>query len=149
MRGGVDRIANRGRAEHREQLLAQLQNCGIDVRQYARQRRYTMLDASETLGTFMRHGRPNAKLFSATVGEILDEAIRSVRGEGARLTAFGEMVAILWEQGNKRAALQLEALWNEALNERAFHIHCAYPRQSVLCDEDFAAIRSAHSHVVQ
>jgi hypothetical protein len=38
------------------------------------------------------------------------------------------MVAILWQQGQERAALELEKLWNELLNERNFHLHCAYPK---------------------
>jgi KaiC/GvpD/RAD55 family RecA-like ATPase len=136
-------------AEHREHLLKQLQNCGVDVRLHARQGRYVMLDTSETLATFMRDGMPDAKLFRTTAVGILDEARRSARSQAKRLTVFGEMVAVLWDQGNHAAALQLEALWNETLNDRVFHLHCAYPRQSVLSDAHMSAICGAHSHLVQ
>ena len=37
------------------------------------------------------------------------------------------MVAVLWGQGQKKAVLELESLWNAALNDRTFHLHRAYP----------------------
>ncbi len=136
-------------AEHREQLLKELQNCGLDVRTHARQGRYAMLDAEQTLASFMREGMPDTNLFNGSVLQILDQARRSARSHGKRLTVFGEMVAVLWQEGKKDAALQLETLWNDALNEQAFHLHCAYPRGCVLNDEDEVAIHGVHSHWVQ
>ena len=73
-----------------------------------------------------------------------------VRGN-AGLTVFGEMVAVLWEQGKKEAALELERLWNEILNGHPFHLHCAYPRWAFITDEDqdgLDAIYRTHSHLV-
>jgi hypothetical protein len=105
-----------------------------------------MLDAEDTLATFMRQGMPDTKLFRTAVGGILDELQKSALGRGKHLTAFGEMVAVLWQQGHKEAALQLEALWNDALNDRAFHMHCAYPRHSVLDENEETAILGLHSH---
>jgi amino acid transporter len=37
------------------------------------------------------------------------------------------MVAILWAQGNRRAALDLEHLWNELGRSCVFRLFCAYP----------------------
>jgi hypothetical protein len=135
-------------AEHRDLLVTDLRKCGIDIREHARERRYTMLDAGETLATFMRQGMPDAKLFAGSVGDILDDVRGSAVKRGKKLTAFGEMVAVLWEQGQKDAALQLEALWNDALHDHAFHLHCAYPH-SIVDAHDVAAISGAHSHFVQ
>ena len=132
---------------HRQQLLKDLQSCGLDVRTHARDGRYTMLDAQQTLAMFMREGVPDGKLFTGAVGDMLDNAHNSALANGKRLTVFGEMVAVLWEEGKKDAALQLENLWNDALNDRAFHMHCAYP-QAILTDGDLAAISSAHTHIV-
>jgi hypothetical protein len=42
--------------EHRSQLLRDLQDCGLDVREHAREGRYTMLDARQTLAAFMQDG---------------------------------------------------------------------------------------------
>jgi cytosine/adenosine deaminase-related metal-dependent hydrolase len=135
--------------EHREQLLRKLQDRGFDLRAHARDNRYIMLDAQETLATFMRQGKPNATLFRDTVGEILNEAYSAAGQQRKKLTVFGEMVSVLWQQGRHDAALELEQLWNEALSKRAFHLHCAYPSDSVLGDDQLAAIRDVHSHLVQ
>ncbi|MCU1286180.1 MAG: domain S-box protein [Acidobacteriales bacterium] len=133
--------------EHRTSLVNCLEEVGVDVRSTARSGRFVMLDAGETLGTFMVDGHPDGSLFKSSVGKILADIRRSARDGG--LTVFGEMVTILWERGNREAALKLESLWNEALNDRAFHLHCAYPRWSLLKDQDqeIAAICGNHSHV--
>ncbi len=62
---------------------------------------------------------------------------------------FGEVVDVLWEHGDKSGALALEKLWNDLLNERAFHLHCAYPQWLVENDGDgIRDITEARSHVV-
>ena len=135
---------------HRDQLVKQLEKAGIDVRVAAREGRFTMIDAQETLSTFMRHGRPDRDLFTASVGQLLVDAKKNARSKHQGLTVFGEMVAVLWDEGKKQAAIELETLWNEALNERAFHLHCAYPRSGFINTDDaeLAAICHSHSHVV-
>src|SRR6185369_562599 len=44
-----------------------------------------------------------------------------------RVRAFGEMVALLWADGRREAALELEALWNELGANLSFSLLCAYP----------------------
>jgi hypothetical protein len=89
-------------AEHREQLLTDLQDCGLDVRLHAREGRYMMLDAHQTLATFMRDGLPNNKLFTTAVCDILDHAHDSALANGKCLTVFGEMVAVFGRMEGKR-----------------------------------------------
>jgi hypothetical protein len=57
------------------------------------------------------------------------------------------MVAVLWDSSNKRAAIQLEELWTQALRDRSFHLHCAYPRSGFINSEE-AAICGMHSHQI-
>lgn len=64
------------------------------------------------------------------MGKLLTDAKQSARNGNYGLTVFGEMVALLWAQGNKQGALELEALWNDVLSERTFYLHCAYPRRA-------------------
>jgi PAS domain S-box-containing protein len=65
--------------------------------------------------------------------------------------AFGEMVALLAEQGNHAAAIELESLWNDLQRERTFTLLCAYPMH-VLDGTDCAAafddICNGHSRVI-
>jgi hypothetical protein len=81
------------------------------------------LDANEMLSRFMVNGMPDA--------------------------AYGEMVAILWAEGNVAGTLALEEMWNAMQQEVAFPLLCAYP-----LDEDeqelgtgLARICELHTHV--
>jgi MEDS: MEthanogen/methylotroph, DcmR Sensory domain len=40
---------------------------------------------------------------------------------------FGEMVALLWNEGNARGAVRLEDLWNNLAKKIPFTLLCAYP----------------------
>lgn len=138
-------------ASHRDQLVKELTVAGVDVRKHARGGRFSMYDAKETLATFMLNGRPDRDLFMKSVGDLLLDARKKAHSKESSLTVFGEMVSVLWDDGKKEAALELEALWNDALNDRAFHLHCAYPRWGFINDGDesgLAAVCHAHSHVL-
>ena len=133
---------------HRDDLVKDLTAVGIDVRSHARDGRFTMLDARELLSTFMVNTLPDRERFLTSIGTLLEDARRKACSPGRGLTVFGEMVSVLWDEGNKSGAMQLEYLWNDALQERAFHLHCAYPRAGFASGEQ-ASICSAHSHVLQ
>lgn len=136
---------------HRDRLVRELRDTGINIRAYARDGRFAMYDAEETLAAFMVNDRPDRDLFMRSVGALLSDARKSSLSRDAGLTVFGEMVAVLWKQGRKQAAIELEALWNESLNEEAFHLHCAYPRLLFISGQDehgFSAVCNAHSHVL-
>ncbi len=136
-------------ADHRQQLTDTLRRLGVDVRDYAREGRFAMFDAAEMLSSFMVDGTPDPELFAASVGRLLIGAKQAARSKDRGLTVFGEMVAILWEEGNKAGTLALERLWNDAMNERAFHLHCAYPNWLVGKDQsDALDICEVHSHIL-
>ena len=106
---------------------------------------YLTLDAVQTLRLFMVDGSPDRASFTSHVGGIVDAAGRG----GTAVRAFGEMVALLWDNGNVAAALELEALWNELAKRHVFSLLCAYPTQ-VLDSASLAAISSVcglHSDV--
>ena len=136
---------------HRAQLASILTKHGFNVPQLETNGSLSFLNAHETLALFMVNGLPDRELFLESVGKLIGSAKEAARQPSRVLTVFGEMVAVLWEQGNKLGAVQLEARWNELLRDRAFHLHCAYPR-SLFADEDpgseMKAIAEVHSHVV-
>jgi PAS domain S-box-containing protein len=53
--------------------------------------------------------------------------VKQVSQGRKRVRAFGEMVALLWAQGNKAAAIRLEELWNDLARTQSFALFCAYP----------------------
>ena len=109
--------------EHRQALEKKLHAAGIDVADYTDRALYFAYDAADTLACFMVDGQPNARRFRATIEPII--AVASQQGTAVR--AFGEMVALLWAQGNKTGAIELEMLWNDLMENNHFALLCAYP----------------------
>jgi hypothetical protein len=135
--------------DHREQLMDALEQSGIAVEAHIREERFVICDAKEMLSRFMVGRLPDTGLFLASMGKLLADAKKSARGKEQGLVVFGEMVAVLWDEGNKAGALAVERLWNDILNETAFHLHCAYPRALFAEDEaGMTNICDSHSHVV-
>jgi hypothetical protein len=137
--------------EHRRQLTAAMRKRGYDVPRLESDATLAFFNAHETLAFFMVDGAPNRERFLNSVGDLIASAKQAARNNTRGLTVFGEMVAVLWAQGNKTGALQLEALWNDLLNDRAFHLHCAYPRSLFANAEEASGMESiceSHSHIV-
>jgi signal transduction histidine kinase len=133
--------------EHRKQIEEDLTAKGMDVAGLKRSRRLMLMDAAELLGLFMVDGMPDAAKFRASVGEVVGRATRQHRP----LRAFGEMVALLWAEGNRAAAIRLEELWNELRSTHAFSLFCAYPLRDCSGADDagaFAHVCRAHTRVI-
>lgn len=82
-----------------------------------------LVDAAQTLRAFMVDGCPDVGRFEATVGALVDRAAQG----GRRVRVFGEMVALLWADGNVAGALALESMWNALAATRPFFLLCGYP----------------------
>ena len=98
----------------------------------------------------MVEGFPDAARFREALSSVVVRA-RSAVEQGARVVAFGEIVALLWEDGKHHAAIRLEQLWNGLCKEHSFFLHCAYPIKGFSNDhhsEPFLKICSEHSDVI-
>jgi hypothetical protein len=109
--------------EHREGLDERLQTYGLDVTAARERGQYLSRGASETLSEFMVDGQPLPLRFAEAIGTIIE---RAAAGRN-RVRIFGEMVALLWAEGNCAAATSLEGLWNDLHKTRSFSLFCAYP----------------------
>jgi signal transduction histidine kinase len=137
--------------KHREGIAERLQTAGVDLAAADARGRYVPLDAAETLEHFMvggvAHGMPDPERFEAVVGRAVAGA-----GKGGRhLRAFGEMVALLVDEGNPTAAVRLEQLWNDLGQRQRFALFCAYP-MDCLGGEDLVEVVeevcAAHTSVI-
>ncbi|MEK6279853.1 MAG: ATP-binding protein [Acidobacteriota bacterium] len=108
---------------HRDGLDELLRANGLDVTNAVACGRYVSLDAAETLSKFMIDGLPEAGRFNDVLGGVL----ASVTDGRSRVRAFGEMVALLWAEGNYSGAIRLEELWNDLQRAYSFSLFCAYP----------------------
>ena len=134
--------------DHRRDFALRLQSRGFDVDRAAAEGRLTMLDARETLDTFMVDSMPNAERFTARIGSAVAKC--SSASERPCIRAYGEMVDLLWKDGNVIAAVRLEELWNELADRHAFSLLCAYSMSNFdRADHQgsFSAICREHDHV--
>ena len=134
---------------HREAFAAHLQGQGIDVAAARRNGLLTEVDARATLASFMVGSLPDEERFQRAVGSLIHRARRA--GSHASIRAYGEMVDLLWADGNASAALRLEELWNQLATTHEFSLLCAYAmgRFSEAAHTDaFRSICGSHTHVV-
>lgn len=117
-------------AIHLEALKDKIEGFGIQLDTLISDDRYIAVDAEEMLSKFMVNGWPDEQLFINAVSGLMDKA--AVRNR--RIRAFGEMVAILWAQGNAGATVNLEYLWNRFCAKQEFCLFCAYPKSGFTND---------------
>ena len=138
-----------GSRARRECLAGYLSRVGAEVPLVLKERQLVLLDAEETLGRIMVDGEPDWHRFRTVIGGAL-ESVRP-RGAGAAVCAYGEMVGVLWERGERRPAIRLEEYWNKLLESSRLTLFCGYPID--VFGEDFATsdvqdILAAHTHVM-
>jgi PAS domain S-box-containing protein len=136
---------------HSDILQARLASDDLDLAQAIAEGRYLSLDASEVLGRIMPDGRLDAARFSELIGGVFAQAAAASRNEDQRVVAFGEMVAVLWAEGDAEAAIQLEKLWNTLAGSHSFSLRCAYPTHGFRREADADSIRkicAEHSLVI-
>jgi len=136
---------------HRDGLASLLNSRGFDVEKASAQGRYIALDAAETLSKFMVEGQLNRALFNEVIGRVILQAKSAVPGEELSVAVFGEMVALLWADGEVETAIQLEQLWNDLAKSLDFSLCCAYPMNSFSREQDsllFERVCQAHTLVI-
>lgn len=135
--------------EHSEAVRHRLSAAGYNYDRAVRDGDIVCLDAHDALGTFMINGMPDEHLFMRQIGGVLDQVLRG-RGN-QQIFTYGEMVDVLWQQGNSEAAHELEAMWNRLRDKYNFVLLCGYALSN-FGDEasagGLAEVCRAHSHVV-
>jgi hypothetical protein len=128
--------------EHGAGFERELERLGTDA-----DGRLVLLDASITLNRLKRGGRIDATAFRRVIGRTIRDAARG----GRPVWAYGEMVALLWADGEVSSAIELEQLWNGLGTELEFSLLCAYP-SSVTSDPQhrpaIAEVCRLHTSVV-
>jgi hypothetical protein len=95
----------------------------------------------------MRNGFPDPDLFQMVVGSTI---LRSTTHR-TRVRAYGEMVSLLWAEGNAAATLRLEVLWSDLQRRIPFPLLCAYPMRDFPNEPDngFDEICSHHTRLLK
>ncbi|HMJ15269.1 MAG TPA: ATP-binding protein [Polyangiaceae bacterium] len=135
---------------HRERFRRALQSSVFDVDRACESGQLILLDAAETLASFMVDDRPNWDLFLANVGAVIERASKQSHGQRF-VRAYGGMVDVLWKQDKRAAALELEEMWNQLAQVHSFGRLCGYAMNSFSTQEhaaEFERIHLDHSQVL-
>jgi hypothetical protein len=130
-------------ASHRAAFLSRVRNAA----QAVNEGRLRVLDAEETLGRFMANGMPQWQPFRETIGGL----IADLRLRYPTVRAYGEMVDVLWQRGEREAALRVEEYWNELGRLQTFSLFCAYqmdPLDSASYGGPLESVCRVHSHLI-
>jgi signal transduction histidine kinase len=137
--------------KHLDGLALRLKLRGFDLAKAARHGRYNAFEALEALSSFMLDSSPDPQRFRDLIVPALERASAAAEGENRRVVAFGEMVALLWAEGQVDAAIRLEQLWNDVARTHKFSLRCAYPIKAFDQQQHgtpFLKICSEHSAVI-
>jgi hypothetical protein len=143
---GCDAVVVVATLRHRVAFAEAICAEGIDLDAAERDGRYQALDAAELLSSFMVDGAPDPVRFEQEAGAVIDRAAM----DGRHVAIYGEMVALLWADGDVASTVALEDMWNDLAASRSFSLLCAYPLQA-FDDSGRAAFRhicAQHSTVI-
>lgn len=133
----------------RESLASHLTRLGADVTLAQREGQLAMMDAEEMLGRVMVEEQPDWERFQQAIGEAV--RLASARTAEGAVSAYGEMVGLLWEAGRTDAAIKLEEYWNRLLHRGGIHLFCGYPIDVFANDfhrDHVQEVLGAHTHLM-
>ena len=130
--------------EHRREFETRLGQAGLNLAAARDDGLYLALDAGQTLSELMVADKLDGAAFDRVIGDVIRRA-----GAGGRpVRAFGEMVALLWDDGLVNETLQLEALWEELGGRHPFSLLCGYRVDSMARDIDaYAEVCGLHGEI--
>lgn len=111
-------------ADHWNAFRPRLEAEGVDTQTSQDSGQLTIVDADTLLPQFMRDAMPDAPVFLGLAADVIDKA--RGRGRFPRVRWWGEMVNILWEQGNVAASMDLEDQFDKLAHHHEIAIFCSF-----------------------
>ena len=135
-------VVTASRPDHQGAIEALLSEWDADPARAIREGRLVTLDADEAMSLLMVDGRPDSHRFADLIASLVPD-------EGGPVSVYGEIVALLWQRGEVVAALELESLWNTAIEAHPIRLLCAYPGELLAGAglSDVARMCGLHDHV--
>lgn len=131
---------------HRTAVEFRLTEHGLNLQKLEDAGQLLLVDAQAALSSFLRDGMPAEALFEEHIGGLLARA----RAHHRSVRAFGEMVGILWADGNEAAMIRLEELWHGYCKRENLMLYCAYAEAAFASRPDARrCICASHSRVIE
>jgi MEDS: MEthanogen/methylotroph, DcmR Sensory domain len=134
---------------HTSLIRRQLTERGFDADQLRRTGELQLFDAKKMLSAFMVNNMPDPLLFRSNAGDVIDRLC--VGRKPCPIRAYGEMVDVLWQEGNSKGALRLENLWNQLASTYDFKLLCGYAAghfNEETRSAQYRAVCEQHSHII-
>ncbi len=134
---------------HTSSIMRELKKLGHDTHELRRTGELQLFDAHKLLSAFMVNGTPDPLLFRSNVGDVIDRLCAN--RNPCPIRAYGEMVDLLWQQGNENGAIRLEILWNQLASTYEFALLCGYAVGNFYKETDSSRIdevRDQHTHEI-
>jgi hypothetical protein len=136
-------------AAHWEAFRPRLEAEGVDVKAAQGRGQLTVVDADELLPRFMKDAMPDAPVFLGLAADVIANA----RGEARypKVRWWGEMVNVLWEQGNVAASMSLEDQFDRLAKHHEIAIFCSFVMDNFHSDVHtrlLPRLGTNHSHLI-
>jgi hypothetical protein len=134
---------------HTSIICRELTTNGFDADELRQSGELQTFDARKMLSAFMVNSMPDPLLFRSNAGDVIERLCAGRKPCPVR--AYGEMVDVLWQEGNPRGAIRLEILWNQLASAYDFKLLCGYA-VGHFCKEarsqGYAEVCAQHSHII-
>jgi hypothetical protein len=134
---------------HWDAFRPRMEAQGVDVKAAQERGQLTVVDADTLLPQFMHNAMPDSPVFLGLAADVIARA----RGDGEypKVRWWGEMVNILWEQGNTAASMSLEDQFDRLAHDHDIAIFCSFVMDNF--DGDVHArmlprLGENHSHLI-
>ncbi len=134
---------------HTSSILRELKVRSVKTHDLRRTGELQLFDARKMLAAFMVNGMPDPLLFRSNVGDVIERICGN--RQPCPIRAYGEMVDLLWQEGNENGAIRLEILWNQLASTYEFSLLCGYAVghfYKETRESRIEEVRDQHTHVV-
>jgi hypothetical protein len=136
-------------AAHWEAFRPRLEAEGVNVQAAQGRGQLTVVDADELLPHFMKDAMPDAPVFLGLAADVIANARDDNRYP--RVRWWGEMVNVLWEQGNVAASMSLEDQFDRLAKHHEIAIFCSFVMdnfRSEVHSRLLPRLGTNHSHLI-
>lgn len=131
----------------RKILAEKMNSKGLNLDDLKNQNRIKILDANFLLSLFNFEDTIDKASFEKYVLVPVIEA----KSKFGKVRTFGEMVDILWKNGQQNLAVELEGLWQDSCHENDFMHFCTYLLDSLKpaeYNDSLERICNSHNHLL-
>jgi DcmR-like sensory protein len=134
---------------HWENISRRMESKGFETAELFHRGQLTLLDADATLPKFMAGNDPDGNIFKPLARQTIAKA--RAGGKYPRVRWWGEMVNVLYVNGNPRGSNRLEQLFDQVAHEESIAIFCSFLMDKFdpkIYEEAFGNVCKTHSHVI-